>query len=160
VRLLVADSGPLIVLARIGRTDLLGCVADRILVPQPVAAECTRDLALPGAKTLSGLLESLPFQVESVQPPDFRFPESLGAGERAALALADEKSAGLLMDDLGARRFATQRGLAVLGVPGLLLLAKQKGAIPWVRPLLESLNEQKYFLSPGLRAEVLRRAGE
>jgi hypothetical protein len=29
-----------------------------------------------------------------------------------------------------------------------------------VRPLLESLNEQKYFLSPGLRAEVLRRAGE
>lgn len=158
--ILIADSGPLIVLARIQRLDLLSCAAERVVVPQAVAMECTRDLALPGAQYLSVALEKSPFAVEAPEPTSLRFPESLGPGERAALSLASERSAPLLMDDLVARNFAAKQGLVTIGVAGLLLLAKQKRVIPWVRPLIESLSEQRYFLSPALRAEVLKRAGE
>lgn len=117
MRILIADSGPLIVLARIQRLDLLACAADLIVVPQAVAAECTRDLALPGARHLSLALQEPPFAIEVPEVSAVLFPESLGPGERAAISLAGERTAPLLMDDLVARSFAVKQGLMTLGVP-------------------------------------------
>jgi predicted nucleic acid-binding protein len=48
----------------------------------------------------------------------------------------------------------------VKGTGGLLVEAKARGFIPEVRPLLEKMKAEGYFLSPRLMNECLRRAGE
>jgi predicted nucleic acid-binding protein len=51
----------------------------------------------------------------------------LGAGEREAIALAEELKAGLLLDDGKARREARRRGLAVTGTLAVLAAAAENG---------------------------------
>ena len=51
-------------------------------------------------------------------------------------------------------------GLPVVGSAGLLLLAKQKGLIAEVYPLLETLRLQGYWLSDAVLEKVRRLAGE
>jgi len=150
----------LIALARIGRLDLLDRLTSLVLVPEAVVLECTRDPALPGALEIAKALASSPFEVGVLTLPPLRFPEGLGEGERGAISLALERDCGLLINDQSGRSFAVQHGLKVIGLPGLLIIAKQRRIIPWVRPLLEALAGQKYFISTALRAEILRRAGE
>jgi predicted nucleic acid-binding protein len=45
-------------------------------------------------------------------------------------------------------------------VDGVLLLAKQRGLLPAVAPLLQQLNAVDYRVSAALLAEALRLAGE
>jgi len=48
-----------------------------------------------------------------------------------------------------------------LGSLGVLLRAKQEQLCPLIAPLLDRLeNELRFFLSPELRQDVLRQAGE
>jgi predicted nucleic acid-binding protein len=55
---------------------------------------------------------------------------------------------------------AKKRGIPVVGVCGLLLLAKEQGFIPLVIPLLDKLLDIGYRLSSQLMLEVTRRAKE
>jgi predicted nucleic acid-binding protein len=64
------------------------------------------------------------------------------------------------MDDQAGRRVAKELGLPVVGSAGLLLLAKQKGLIAEVYPLLETLRLQDYWLSDAVLEKVRRLAGE
>ena len=50
--------------------------------------------------------------------------------------------------------------MAILGTAGLLLLARQAGAIDAVRPLLLALRQSGYFLSDRLSEAVLAQSGE
>ncbi|MSQ14780.1 MAG: DUF3368 domain-containing protein [Dehalococcoidia bacterium] len=43
---------------------------------------------------------------------------------------------------------------------GLILLAKQRGRISAVKPLLDDLNAQNFRISPGLYQAVLNQAQE
>ena len=56
------------------------------------------------------------------------------------------------MDDRAGRQVASRLNVSVLGVVGLLLLAKEKGIFEKVGPLLEKLRIEGYWLSD----EVLR----
>ena len=86
---------------------------------------------------------------------------SLGHGEREALSLAAELDADwLILDDLAARRVARTLHLRVTGTLGVLLASKRRGFIPLVRPSLDRLIAQSFFLSPQLYAELIALAGE
>jgi predicted nucleic acid-binding protein len=63
----------------------------------------------------------------------------------------------VLLDDLQGRRLAMRWGLPVLGVGGLLLLAKEKGAVENVEPWITKLRGQGYRLSKALVLELMRR---
>jgi predicted nucleic acid-binding protein len=85
----------------------------------------------------------------------------LGPGEREAIALALEVSAGeVILDDLAARRLATSLGLTPIGTLGLLLRAKRHNLIPHVRPLMEALQAQEFHISERLFTGILTAAGE
>ena len=85
----------------------------------------------------------------------------LGPGESEAIILAEQENARfLLLDDARGRRVARERGVPVVGVAGVLLAAKSRGAIAAVGPVLEALSRVGYRLSPRLVAKVLERAGE
>jgi predicted nucleic acid-binding protein len=84
----------------------------------------------------------------------------LGAGESGAIGLAQSLGVGLMADDRAARRVADSLGVPVIGVLGVLVLARRLGAIPEIRPLIQALVESGYFLASTLIDEALRRVGE
>ena len=86
----------------------------------------------------------------------------LGPGEADVIALATElgENALVLLDDADGRRFARDQGIALLGSAGALVLAKERGAIPQVRPLLDTLRAAGLYLSDAAYRDVLMLANE
>jgi predicted nucleic acid-binding protein len=73
--------------------------------------------------------------------------------------LAEEGSQAAI-DDWGARRCARSLAIPVIGTLGLVLLAKQEGAIPAARPVVERLRRLGMYLSDEVIREALDRVGE
>jgi hypothetical protein len=67
----------------------------------------------------------------------------------------------LLIDERLGRREAVRLGLSITGVLGVLLIAKNRGLIAKVKPIMESLISQANFrISHQLYEEVLQTANE
>ena len=159
----VADTGPLIALARLGELDLLRRLYGRVAVPPAVKAELAIGSDRPGARALEAALAAGWILVHGVSDPVALRELSmlLGPGEAEAIAVAAQRRAQvLLIDDARGRRIARRRGVPVAGVAGVLLAAKSRGEIAAVGPFLRKLSEAGYRLSPRLVTEVLAAAGE
>lgn len=161
MKLIIADSGPLIMLARSGLLDVLRQIAGSIVVPATVFEECTRDNRRPGAAAIVAALASGQLAVHAgTDPRPLGDVPTLDAGEISALALALELKQPVLMDERLGRQVAALHRIAVVGSAGILLAAKQKGLVPAITPILRQWQEWGYFLSPTLLAIVLERADE
>lgn len=159
--MVVADSGPLIAFARLSLLELLPETFGRVLVPDVVVAECTAQPHRPGAKAIAmaladGLLEA----VEVEGAGRFADLHLIDEGEASALLLAMAEACPTLIDERRGRRVASRLGVPVVGTVGVLLAARQREAIPALRPLFEELNGFGYRVSAVLVAEALARAGE
>jgi hypothetical protein len=85
----------------------------------------------------------------------------LDQGEAEVLALAEAHPPRLvIIDELRGRRYAQRLGLPLTGTLGILLLAKERGLIPAVAPLVQELLDAGLYLSPELVAQVLDMADE
>jgi hypothetical protein len=85
----------------------------------------------------------------------------LGRGESQVIAVARARAAALaLIDELPARRVASQDGLHVKGSAGILVQAKKAGLIPEVRPLLDGMRKLGYYLSDRLIERACSEFGE
>lgn len=160
MKLIVADSGPLIIMARSGHLAFLVEVAGQVLVTQTVYAECVTTTK-PGALALQssthkGLIQLIPDMPAS----DVLARAQLDPGEKAALAAAVALSCPVLVDERKARQVARQHSLAVIGSAGILLKGKKLGLVKQIRPILEEWKSYGYFLSDALPAQVLELAGE
>jgi len=85
--------------------------------------------------------------------------------EASALVLAQQlatqgTAALLLIDEHRGRQAAQHCQVAIIGTAGLLVLAKQAGAVDKLRPLLLALRGGGYFLSDRLVEAVLAQSGE
>ncbi len=83
-------------------------------------------------------------------------------GEKQAVALASDlgEDVLLLIDDHAGRQAARKLGVAVTGLIGLLVLAKEKGLVERVGPLLDELVQAGYWLSDEIVGIAKRLAGE
>ncbi len=158
---IVSDTSPLRALAHLGLLGLLQGLYGQLHVPPAVERELLHPppaLPVVDVRQLSFVSVQAPQQLGPVQ----HFRPALDPGESEALALAVELQAhSILIDERQGRARAKQLGLTPLGTLGTLVRAKQAGLITAVRPLMDRLeNEIKFFISPQLRADVLRRAGE
>jgi predicted nucleic acid-binding protein len=129
VRLVIADTGPVNYLLLIGHIEILPALFEKVILPSAVKDE------LANADTPQSVREWI------ANPPmwvDVRHTAttkegstaSLGPGETAAIALAAELHAELLlMDDRRGVAVALQRGLTVTGTMGLLARAAKRGLI-------------------------------
>lgn len=174
-RVVIADAGPLIALARIGQIDLLRQLFGTVSVTQAVADEVLRGGEFPDSEALSAAFRTAWLQTTGTQ--DTHNPAWLDAcrglinlhqidmGEASALVLAQEQSAKgnavlLIMDDHRGRQAALHSKLPHIGTAGLLVLAKQAGAVGAVKPALKALQHHGYFLSERVVNAVLTQAGE
>lgn len=157
---IVADSSPLIGLARIGRLTLLPEMAERIVVGKVVWDEVTVAAPeAPGARAIRecGFLEV----VSPLNPFAGAGSTEIDAGEAEAIGLAQSMTGCLLLlDDADARRVAKRLHLRHTGTVGLLRLAKQAGLISALRPELEALTKAGIYLRAELIEQALIQVGE
>jgi predicted nucleic acid-binding protein len=159
---LVADSGTLIALARLGLLALPARYFESVCVTATVWDEVTRCSATAERVLFESAVST--GMIKVVDDVDHSIAIPLGAGidigERTAIALAQAKVAALLVDDRRARRVARELGLTVLGTVGLLIRARNDGVVPALSKLLNALSESGYYLAPELIAKSLQEVGE
>jgi predicted nucleic acid-binding protein len=127
MRLVIADTGPVNYLLLIGHIDILPALFEKVTLPSAVKDE----LAIQEAPdVVRSWITATPAWID-VRDPKTQSNElagQLGAGETAAILLAAELHADLvLMDDRRGVAAAIQRGLAVTGTMGLLSRAAKRG---------------------------------
>ncbi|WP_135362932.1 nucleic acid-binding protein [Halosimplex halophilum] len=116
----VSDARPLIHLAEIDSLELLATF-DTLLVPETVYEEVDAGGVPDGLGNLS---------YELVEADESRVgTEELDAGERAAIAVAEQRGAVLLTDDLAARETASDAGVEVRGAIGVIALGYGRGSL-------------------------------
>jgi len=160
-KVVVVDSGPLIGLASIGELRLLKDLFGKIVIPSAVYNEVVmQGKDQPGAKEIREADWIKAVEVQDRLAVNLLRNE-LDQGESEAIVLAKElKAARILTDERLARRKARSIGLTVTGTLGVLLMAKEAGLIPAIRPLLDSLSETPFRINEDLYQKVLNMAGE
>jgi len=159
---LVFNASPLIVLAKSGLLDRVLPLGNHVIIPRPVAKEISavRDPHDPAAAWLRQP-DAQPLLSDAPECSAFVGAWDLGAGESSVIMLSLEGDGRqAVLDDLAARRCASALGIKVIGTIGLLLMAKQRGLIPAIRPALRSVEDAGLFLSATQRELILSRTGE
>jgi len=171
-RIVIADAGPLIALARMGHLALLNKLFGGISVTSVVAAEVLQGGDFPDTALLAeAFTQSWIQRVNMDSAAQLSQIHSLmnlyqiDPGEASSMVLARQAQtegdpALLVMDDWRGRNAAQHARLPVLGTAGMLLLARQQGLLAHVKPLLLGLRQNGYFLSQRLIDAALRQAGE
>ncbi|NEX22812.1 DUF3368 domain-containing protein [Thiorhodococcus mannitoliphagus] len=162
---IVSDAGPLIALSRIDQLGLLQQRYGTLVSPEPVLEERRIHSGRPGARRLATAIADGWIQTRSlaaggdIEVERLRLVPDLG--EARAIVLAEQLQCRfLLIDERRGRAIAKRRGIPVVGLAGVLLIAKRAGQVASVQPLLDALAIEGYRLSAALAAEVLRLAEE
>lgn len=151
--LVVADSSPLIVLLNIGHIDVLPTLFGQVIVPPEISAELRRSSRPQNVRDFvashpSWLVERTPAVVEPIP--------ALHAGERAAISLARELSADLLLiDEVRGRQAAAERHLRFTGTVGVLELAASHRLLD-LRDAFERVKQSDFWIAHDLLDERLR----
>jgi predicted nucleic acid-binding protein len=129
VRLVIADTGPVNYLLLIGHIEILPALFEKVILPSAVRDElANRDTPLSVRDWIAAPPNWV--DVRATIPLTSASMPGLGAGERAAITLAAELHADLLlMDDRRGVMAALERGLSVTGTMGLLARAARHGIL-------------------------------
>lgn len=162
--IVVSDTSPLSGLAIVGYLGLLEQLYGRVLIPSGVWHELQR-----GGEDDPRITDVLGLDWIKVRDPTnqqlvnvLQTERHLDRGESEAIALALEVNAEeLLIDERLGRREAIDLGLSITGLLGILLVAKRRGLITQIRPIMDSLIvEANFRIGANLYREVLAAAGE
>src|ERR1035438_261562 len=158
----VSNTSPISNLAIIGRLDLLKRRYGAVRVPLAVAAELAA-LSHPAAKAhITAALAQGRLVAEEApsSPPHLPFPLDAGESEAIGLALATQADV-LLMDERRGREAARRHGLAVGGVLGELLHARQTGMLLNLRSEINRLrSEAGFFVDAEIERFILSQVGD
>ncbi len=104
--------------------------------------------------------------IEVAEPSDQAFVQQLSVnldlGESAAIALAIElEASNLVIDEKKGRRIATELGLEIIGLVGILIEAREKGIIKSAKLILDELMEKANFrINPTFYQKILSKLQE
>ena len=152
--LVISDTSPITALLQIEQVGLLPTLFDRVLIPPAVKEELLRfHASLPDYVAVRAIQDQRAAEVLS---------RELDRGEAEAIVLAEESQAEyLLMDEKHGRSVAEARGLRVVGLLGVLLMAKKAGRISSVGQLIAELESRAgFFVSDAVKHIVVKAAGE
>jgi len=159
--IIVSNTSPISNLAAVGQLNLLQQLYGSVIIPLAVYQELLdsgpTDPATLAVQNLDWILVQSTSNLALLET----LKNSLDPGEAEAIALAVELNADrLIIDERRGRNEANKRGLRVSGILGILLAAKKQGLIPIVRPILDDLIANGFWIREQLYAEILQLAQE
>ncbi|MCR9183335.1 MAG: DUF3368 domain-containing protein [Flavobacteriaceae bacterium] len=145
-KIVVSDASALILFDKIDELSLLQKEYGELITTPVVAEEFG---------------ENLPNWIKTRSVSDKKYQEFLetqiDAGEASAIALAVEfDDVLLLLDDLKARKLATQLKFKITGTLGVIHKAKQMAIIEKVTPLINKLLSTDFRISEEIINEILK----
>jgi len=160
--IVVADSSPLIVLAKLHCFDFLRKLYSQLCISTEVHREVVvAGAGLPGASEVERAewIEVKPLRNPlALSTAQQKFP--LGAGELSTILLGKELGAGMvLLDDFDARKLARVEGLQVRGSVGLLEAFYRRGYLADLRAAFQQLLAHNIYVDPQLLDDRLRPLG-
>jgi len=150
----VCDTSPICYLILINQIDLLPELFAQLTIPQAVRDELSAE-----GELVQAWISQPPdwLNIQSVITEADAALERLDLGEREAILLAENLGARLIvLDDLDARRIATERGLTVTGLLGVLYQAGIRGLIDFPNTI-ELLQQTTFRASAALFQQFLDR---
>lgn len=160
--IVISDSSPIMNLAAVGQLQLLQQLYTKIVIPEAVYKE----IVIEGVGRFGAVevKEKTWFDVRSVTNTilvnDLLLDLDIGEAEAIALAI-EEKAHLLLMDERRGRTIAKKMGINVTGLLGILLVAKKRGTLTRVKPVMDDLmSKAGFWINKRLYADVLRAAKE
>jgi predicted nucleic acid-binding protein len=157
--IVIADTTPLNYLVLIDTVEILPQLYGRVLIPPAVWEEFQRPETPEDVRAWVAQRPDW-LEIRAIERNPDPEVQSLGAGEREAIALAEELHADrLIMDDRAARRIATQRNLIVIGTLGVLVEAAERGLIDF-SDATSRLQQTSFYVSPEVLNPLLQRYGK
>lgn len=160
--IIVSDTSPISNLLLVNQLNLLKELFGEVIIPPAVNKEI---LALQSLDyNISVYLSS--DWIKIIKPVNTQLVENLlddlDEGESEAIALAKEIMPDyIIIDERRAYKIAIDLHLPVIGLLGILLIAKQEGKIEKIKPVIDDLKSKTTFrISDKLVTEVLKRANE
>ena len=157
MRKVVVNTTPLISLANVSQLDILKKLYDEIMVPPAVIDEIKSQPA-KSIVSESKWIRVIPLSQEEDKG---LFRAKLHSGEVEVMLLAKEQNADLvIMDDNAAKKTAKFMGLNVTGTLGVLIRAKSEGYIREVKPIIQAIIADGFYVDEKTVQYVLEEAGE
>jgi predicted nucleic acid-binding protein len=157
--IVICDTSPIIALSVMNKLDLLERLFKEVIIPASVFSE----LNVTNKPEAQQIIAWAHGKVVSTTNMHLMrsFNLLLGTGESEAMALYFEKEADfLLIDEKKGRKIAIYNKINIVGSLGILLLAKQKGLILEIRPLLNQLQQSYIRISDELYKKTIELAKE
>lgn len=157
----IANSTPLIAMAKINELNLLKEVYSQIVIPKAVYEEVA--ISGKGKKGSVEIAKAEWIKVKEVKEEKLKklLQMELGKGEAEVIALAYEVNANLvIIDENRGRGIAKIFGLKVTGTIGTIIEAKKRGSLNNVREKLDGLINAGIWIGKDLYEEALRLSGE
>ncbi|MCC5608691.1 DUF3368 domain-containing protein [Nostoc sp. CHAB 5834] len=160
--IIVSNTSPLSSLAKVDKLSLLENIYGQVNIPQAVYDELTDIRA--GEKVNNAITNANWIETQSVTNKQLvkKLEFNLDQGEAEAIILAVELNANqLLIDERLGRQEANKLGLSLIGVLGMLLIAKKRGLISNVKSVMDDLITQTTFrVGEQLYYRILKEANE
>lgn len=154
----VADTSPFIGLLKIGYIDVLPRLFGSVVIPAEAAAELASSRRPPEVRSF---IASRPDWLTVRIPKTLEAIPDIDAGERAAISLACELRAEiLLIDERDGRQAAVARNIRTLRTTALLFDAAKAGAIPDLRAAYDRLLATNFRVNRKTLDELLKQYDE
>ena len=145
--IVVADSSPLVVLVNIGHVRILPALFREVVIPPQIAAELA-DARRP--QPVRDFIADRPSWLCVRTPACVELIPDLHEGERAAISLASELKADLLLiDESDGRLAALARHLQITGTIGILQRAAEQGLLD-LADAFARIKQTDFWISPKL----------
>lgn len=160
--IVVSNTSPITSLAAIGYLNLLHELYRTIIIPTAVYKEMT-ELGYPVPGTIE--VQTLSWIEKKELKDRYLFNDlhkELHRGESETIALAISLNADrVIIDENPGRKKAISLGLNVIGILGILLIAKQRELITTIQPLMDDLRTKAGFcINQKLYLDLLTTAKE
>jgi len=153
----VSNTSPLRYLTAVGRPDLIQKIFAHVLIPPGVREELAHPSA-PAATRQWMTEKPVWLAVRNLlHDPELDLARQLDRGECEAIQLAMDVHADfLLIDERRGRTMATERGIIVLGILGILIESYRRGHVQNPAEILEQLLKVGFRVSRRLTIEFER----
>ena len=155
----ILNASPLIILNKADLLHTVSTLSPKWLIPDGVYEEISKK------SDVEQIVSQMSFnaRVERMNVTDINPVVSgwnLGRGESEVLSLALEENAGVVLDDLQARKCANVMEIPLIGTLGLVVKAKNTGIINKVKPAFEGIIKAGLYIDPEIQKDLMRKLKE